>query len=420
MFAALMVVAAPTPVGAQPASEVSRLYDGSYALLIGVSQYDARKWAPLSRIPGEIDRLSAVLVSHGFRVTPVTGRADARAVKGAIEKFINDYGYQPKARLVVFFAGHGYTRRDGQMGYIVPSDAPHPTDDERGFLRTAIAMQQFDTWARTVEARHVMFIFDSCFSGSIFLTRGSAARDPRPLSRILAEPARLFLTAGGSTDTVPAESVFTPLLVRGLQGEADTNRDGLITGTELGLWVQQESIAFDSNQTPLFGKVRNPDLERGDIVFAGHPTVSPPAVTPPPPPAPAPNARPMRAPFVGTFAARGWVDDDGTTREWTLTVTDTGIDVLAREKRAARDTSSRSSGEYIDTKATCEWLDRPEPVFLCSRLPGRKRIPHADPTMEQQINMMLFMFAPGPGPDTILVREPRDGKIHVTEFTRRR
>jgi hypothetical protein len=414
LLAALMVVAAPTPVGAQPASDVSRLYDGSYALLIGVSRYDARKWAPLSRIPAELDQLSAVLTSHGFRVTRLADRADSRTVKGAIEKFINDHGYQPNARLVVFFAGHGYTRRDGQMGYVVPSDAPHPSDDERGFLQAAIAMQQFDTWARTMEARHVMFIFDSCFSGSIFLTRSGAAPDARPLSRILAEPARLFLTAGGSTDTVPADSVFTPLLVRGLRGEADTNRDGLITGTELGLWVQQQSIAFDSNQTPLFGKVRNPDLERGDIVFVGNAKAAIPAAPAAPPAAPPARPPSARAPFLGTFTARGWVENDGTNHEWTLTVTDT--DIRVRSVPLLTDPDPFASVG----SAVCQWLDRPEPVFVCSRLPGRKRIPHADPKMEQQINLMLFMFAPGATADTIIVREPRDNsRVHITEFTRR-
>ncbi|MDY0094715.1 MAG: hypothetical protein RBT80_18630 [Candidatus Vecturithrix sp.] len=36
----------------------------------------------------------------------------------------------------------------GEMGYIVPSDAPNPYQDETGFLATALDMQRFrpETW----------------------------------------------------------------------------------------------------------------------------------------------------------------------------------------------------------------------------------------------------------------------------------
>jgi caspase domain-containing protein len=419
-LAALVSLAASTPAGAQPASYASRLYDGSYALIIGVSQYDARKWAPLPRIPAEADRLAGVLKAQGFAVTRVTGRADARAVKGAIEQFINDHGYQPKARLLIFFAGHGYTLRDGQMGYIVPSDAAHPSDDERGFLRSAIPMQQFDTWARQMDARHVMFIFDSCFSGTIFLTRSGAMPDARPLDRILAERARVFLTAGSADQPVPAQSVFTPLLIRGLQGEADVNRDGLITGTELGLWIQQQADLFASNQTPQFGKVRDPDLERGDIVFESDTksaaTLSPLSRNPTgsvPPATPSNRSAapvvPARAPFVGSFVTSGWVEDDGSRYYWSLDITQSSIVA----------TAWLPDNPAPKAQSTCEWLDRPEPMFVCASLPGRRRIAHADPKMEEQLNLMLFALSLTPDGKGIVVREPRDGAIRIKAFVRR-
>jgi hypothetical protein len=43
--------------------------------------------------------------------------------------------------------------------------------DERGFLRKAYAMIDLLALARKIEANHALFLFDSCFSGTIFETR---------------------------------------------------------------------------------------------------------------------------------------------------------------------------------------------------------------------------------------------------------
>jgi formylglycine-generating enzyme required for sulfatase activity len=240
------------------------LYSGSHALLIGVSRYTAG-WPSLESVPSELGKVATALQAQGFTVDRVDSPT-GDALRRAFEDFINRYGFSSGERLLIFFSGHGYTRKDGKKGYIVPADAPDPNRDEVGFLTRAVEMDQVNAWARRIEAKHVLFLFDSCFSGTIF--KAKELPIPRAISFVTTNPVRQFISAGSAGEPVPAQSVFTPSLVRGIEGEADLDHDGYVTGTELGLYVRDKVASYETGQTPQFGKIKDPDLDEGDFVFA--------------------------------------------------------------------------------------------------------------------------------------------------------
>jgi uncharacterized caspase-like protein len=127
-------------------------------------------------------------------------------------------------------------------------------------------MAQVLTWAREIEAKHVIFIFDSCFSGTVFKSK-ALPQVPPHISEITARPVRQFITAGSAGEEVPAKSIFLPSFVRALQGEADITGDGYVTGTELGMYLHDKVIGYRTGQTPQYGKIRDPDLDEGEFVF---------------------------------------------------------------------------------------------------------------------------------------------------------
>ena len=143
------------------------LYKGSHALLIGVSNYTAG-WPRLHSVPNEIKRVENTLKKKGFHVVKVMNPT-SEELSRAFEDFIDLYGFDQNNRLLLFFSGHGYTRKDGEKGYLVPADAPNPNKDRVGFLRKALPMNQILAWSRQVEAKHALFLFDSCFSGTVFI-----------------------------------------------------------------------------------------------------------------------------------------------------------------------------------------------------------------------------------------------------------
>jgi hypothetical protein len=246
-------------------------YERSYALLVGVSDYTGG-WSDLPSVPGELDAVQAALQTNGFAVERVAEPVDARALKESFEGFIKSHGYDEQTRLLFFFSGHGHTRTvtlgpaRQQRGYLVPADAPDPKKDQAGFLAKALPMEQILAWARQMEVRHALFLFDSCFSGSVFEARGGA-QPPAHITSRIARPVREFITAGDAGETVPSKSVFAPSFVRALEGEGDLDGDGYVVGTELGNFLHDRVMGYGGGQTPQFGKIRDPDLDAGDFVF---------------------------------------------------------------------------------------------------------------------------------------------------------
>jgi len=240
------------------------LYKGSYALLIGASQY-TKGWRRLPSVPHEVDAVKTALEAQGFEVQVISD-PDAKRLEEAFKSFIGKYGYDRENRLFFFFSGHGYTRKQGKKGYLVPVDAPDPREDEKGFLRKALSMGQIQTWAKQMEVKHSLFAFDSCFSGTIFTAKDHVEVPPHITDKT-ARTVRQFITAGDMDEPVPSVSVFTPSLVRGLEGEGDLDGDGYVTGTELRSYLHKKVLSYRTGQTPQWGKLRDPDYDQGDFVF---------------------------------------------------------------------------------------------------------------------------------------------------------
>ncbi len=244
-------------------SQILSSYSGSYALLIGESQY-TNGWSTLESIPGELAQVEDVLRKQGFKVEKSLN-LNAEQLGNRFKTFINDYGFDEDNRLLFFYSGHGHTRKD--KGYLVPTDAPNPHLDEKGFLQKALTMNDILAMARRMEAKHALFLFDSCFSGTVFKAK-ALPKMPRQISQMAELPVRQFITAGSADESVPAKSVFTPAFVDALRyGLGDLYQDGYVTGEELGLYLKNK-VPEHTDQTPQYGKIRDYKLSRGDFVFA--------------------------------------------------------------------------------------------------------------------------------------------------------
>ncbi|MET0624300.1 MAG: caspase family protein [Pyrinomonadaceae bacterium] len=267
-----------------------KLYEKSYALVVGVSDY-TRGWPRLPGVRKDIEDVARALERHGFLVTKVEN-PDAAQLEKSFKEFIDAYGRGIETRLLFYFAGHGHTVKQSygeEMGYVVPADAPLPASDPAGFMSKAMDMQQMELYARRIQSKHALFLFDSCFSGALFALSRAV---PESISYKTARPVRQFITSGSADEQVPDQSIFRRQFVEALDGEADVNRDGYVTGTELGEFLQDKVINYSRNaQHPQYGKIRNPNLDKGDFVFAlpkaaatpaptvatGTPTPAPPA-----------------------------------------------------------------------------------------------------------------------------------------------
>lgn len=270
---------------AQDGTKVAE-FGEAHALVIGESNYN-NGWPQLLSVKDDVIAVRKLFEGQKFNVKTIEDKP-GNELKAEIESFLKNYGHIENARLIIYFAGHGDTQTlptGRKMGYIVPVDAPLYSANRSDFLQKAIPMLQFDAWSKQYGCRHILFIFDSCFAGTIFDTRGTSGVPPVITSHI-ARPVRQFITSGSENETVPEPSVFRPLLERALlDREADKNNDGYVTGTELGMYLSDEVINREKGKWhPKYGKSHDIDLDKGDFVFAVGKPQSAPAVVPPPSP----------------------------------------------------------------------------------------------------------------------------------------
>ncbi|MEW8185970.1 MAG: caspase family protein [Candidatus Thiodiazotropha endolucinida] len=237
------------------------IYKESYALLIGLSDYvNGNAWDQLPSIKKEINEVSDVLIKQGFKVEVTKHKLTSTELDKSIKSFLSRK-YKRDTRLLIYFSGHGYT--DNNLGYIVASNAP-PENDKR-FKQYLTSMNDIRSWSYRTRAKHVLFVFDSCFSGSVFKTR----TQKKPSERFLSDVdslGRQYITSGSETEEVPSESDFTPAFINGIQGDADMNEDNIITASELGQWLRNEIIPLDK-QTPQWGSDLTIKYQKGDFIF---------------------------------------------------------------------------------------------------------------------------------------------------------
>ena len=256
----------PVAIKNQEGKQVG-LYKGSYALVIGVSDY-TNGWPDLPGVDEDLNAVGEALEQIGFLVYKIIN-PNRKQLEEAFNGFISKHGYEKDNRLLIYFAGHGHTiapKYGGtEMGYIVPSNAPNPNLNEQDFLRVGLSMQNIEVYARNIQSKHALFVFDSCFSGSIFsLSRAI----PQIIQEKTNRPVRQFITAGRANQTVPDVSIFRRQFIKALTGEGDYNKDLYVTASELGQYLEDTVTNYSKgSQTPQYGKLRDPALDQGDFVF---------------------------------------------------------------------------------------------------------------------------------------------------------
>jgi hypothetical protein len=244
-------------------------YTASRALVIGIDKYVHA--SPLGYAVSDAVAIADLLVNKfSFRQGDVQLLRDEQATKANIVDAYLDFADSAGAindRILVFFAGHGHTRRSGrgEVGYLVPHD---------GTISQLSSLIRWDDLTRNADlipAKHVLFIMDACYGGLALSRSGLMPGSMRFLRDMLMRPVRQVLTAGKADETVadsggplPEHSVFTGHLIEALNGKA-ASTDGVITANGVMSYVY-EKVARDhhSRQTPHYGFLDGD----GDFIFA--------------------------------------------------------------------------------------------------------------------------------------------------------
>ena len=241
------------------------IYESYHALVVGVSDYT--KWPDLPYAVNDAKEVAQRLKELGFEVKLVLN-PDSRELKRAINEMTYGAGRKRNRAILFYYAGHGETETmadETNMGYIIPKDCPLLEKDPIGFNTHAVSMREIESVSLRIRSKHVLMLFDSCFSGALFALIRAVPNDITEKSTL---PVRQYITAGREDEQVPDKSMFKRCFLIGLKGGADLTGDGYITGSEMGMYLADNVVNYTRRrQHPQYGKINNPDLDQGDFIF---------------------------------------------------------------------------------------------------------------------------------------------------------
>lgn len=237
----------------------------SWALVIGIDDYE--KCGTLAHAVNDAKAVAKILIERfSFPEDNVEVLLNEEATLDAIRRSYLQLAEKTESddRVLVFFAGHGATRRGtrGDVGYLVPVGG----DTKK--IETLLRWDDFTRSADQIEAKHMLFVMDACYGG-LAVTRGSAGKT-RYLQDLLQRRSRQVLTAGKEDQPVsdgdgplPGHSIFTGHFLTALDGGA-ANQEGIINAQRVMTYVAEHVGQDDrSFQTPHFGHVDGD----GDFIF---------------------------------------------------------------------------------------------------------------------------------------------------------
>ena len=268
------------PVGVAPVMQISGVAQ-RWAVVVGVSDYQDSRIPSLRYAAADAKSFYNWLISpEGGSQPParvkllINEKATGRNVKEALFVWLKQAIEEDM--VVIFFAGHGSPESPDfpENLFLLPYDAQYDSVATTGFpmwdIETALK--------RFIKAKKVVVIADACHAGGVgeafqIARRANRAIELNPISSGLQNLSQVgdgvaVITASDdkqlsqeSKDWGGGHGVFTYFLLKGLEGEADYNRDKTVTLGELIPYLsEQVRRATRNSQCPTVAGKFDPAL----------------------------------------------------------------------------------------------------------------------------------------------------------------
>jgi len=266
--------------------ELSLQNFNKYAVIIGIGKYEDTSIRALKYAAKDAEEMYKFLINPAHGNFPagnvkklINEEATSRNIKSAIGTWLPQNVKQGDM-VILFYSGHGGVELDqfgeevdGKSKYIIPYDAQ--ADD---LFATALLNSLVSTMLDRVTSNRMVFFIDCCYSGGVTDNISSVKTISKPSLQPntnvygqLAGRSRVVIAAS-QPDEVSFEvskyehGVFTYYLLKGLHGEADSNKDSNVTLFEIFPYLSINvpiSIPGKLTQNPvLMGTIV------GDIILA--------------------------------------------------------------------------------------------------------------------------------------------------------
>lgn len=231
---------------APPATKIAPK-EHAYAVIVGIEEYRDLPRVDFARRDAE--KIKHYLIkSLGFReqniVMMLNDNATRSRLRARIEKWLaKQVADHPSSEVFVYYGGHGAPDVNTNQAFLVPYDGDPAFLEETGY-----SLKDFYKALGALPAKQVTVVMDSCFSGTG--GRSVIAKGARPMlitveNPVLASSNMVVLSAAAATQISSAlpekrHGLFTYYILKGLQGEADLNKDGAVEVQELYSYVKPQ------------------------------------------------------------------------------------------------------------------------------------------------------------------------------------
>jgi hypothetical protein len=253
------VPAAPAqPVAAAAASSKipAGIKFGNYhALVIGINKYQHLK--SLTTAEADAKATAALLRGqYGFTVRELLNPTRTEIVD-ALDEMRGALKFEDN--LLIYFAGHGWLDEATDQGYWLPADAR--PDRTSAWVSNATITEA----VRGMEAKHVMVIADSCYSGRLVCGTDINLPVPEYLQKMSRKKARVVITSGGLEPVLDADPSGHSPFARAFL-ETLSENDAVLDGNALFNAIRRP-VMVNATQTPQYSDIRNAGHDGGDFLF---------------------------------------------------------------------------------------------------------------------------------------------------------
>lgn len=244
----------------QPKIEIKSSYKNKYSLHFGINEY--KNWSILPNALNDTIQLESLFKEKlNFKTKSITNN---KVSKQNMEFEILNFKdiLDKDDLLVVTFSGHGHSINfdDSIAGFLVPFEA-----NKKPLLSELISMKSLIMWSNWLPAKHIVFIFDCCFSGLSQL-RGIHRKSIHSLSHLLDLKCRYVINAGTGIQKVhDGDGLNSPFVTAILK--SDVINDGQCSIKDLAADIVHKTSELSGfRQTPISGTLPG---DQGGCAFLG-------------------------------------------------------------------------------------------------------------------------------------------------------
>jgi len=232
------------------------------ALIIGIDEYSKAPRAKHAENDARLfyDYASTSLGIPAHRIKLLTGNKATRVNILSELLWLESTVIENETEVLLYFAGHGLGVPDGNNTFLFTHDSLPTLPKETGLDREELLLKIAQT-----KPKSTLVFLDTCYSGSgrggeENLVADSRALVIRPRDIKAPEGFSLFSAASGrqlaNSHPQQKNGLFSYYVMRGLNGEADANKDDQLTASEL----QQYVLSNVKRSANFYGRPQTPEL----------------------------------------------------------------------------------------------------------------------------------------------------------------